>query len=1126
MRPAPLDLGPFRLTYPAGRGATARVWHAVHRATDTPVAVKVLTAIAPADHERRRLFVREVRAVARLDHPAIIRVHDYGEIPAALAALAGDALPAQAPFVVMDWHDRGTLGDRRGQMRFAEVRATLLTLLDALAHAHARGVVHRDLKPANVLLGADGPVLSDFGLAITAESASDSDGRVSGTPNYMAPEQVSDDWRSLAPATDLYALGCLAWCLVTGEAPFAGRGVEQVMRSHLGAPLPSLRLACGIPVVFDGWLRRLLAKAPMARFTFAADAAVALMAMPENPGSGDDWITPHGLRADKKPSTDAIAGNHATIAGPATLDDEATVLAPPVFVALSETAWAHGPGPDGRPPLPAEWRRPDVPWAPWLPGCGRALAELRELRLRGREPERARLWALLGEVVEQRQPRVVVVDGPSGIGKTRLVTWLARRAHELGQADALVITHAPAPGPAHGLAPIFNRRLRLDGLAPEDAGARVRRALGVDAPLAAALVALARPDLRAAIDGFRITLSGEGEIVVTVLDGLAALAAGRPLVVQVDDAQWGDRALRLVHQALDRADLPVLFAVTVRHDTPIARATRRLIDALVARPGAVHLALAPLDAQSQGDSSTARLPLAPSTLDQLVRVTGGNPLFSSELLRHWLHTDALEETPAGYRLVLERASALPPTLTALLRTRLDSLLDGVRPDPLPALELAAVLGVVVDESEWGAAREQAGLDRPDEAVERLLDAGFILAGERPGFAFAHTLLRDALETRARDAGRLERWHLAAAAGLLVLGERCGAPVDPVRRAMHLSAAGLPAVALPCWRAAIDAAENAWGALTEADAPLLFEAVRAARGAGLGLLDAVWVEFAISWSAHQNSRRRGLGLRHARHALDRARRLREPALEARALRQLARCLRDRNDLEGADALLAESEALCVANGDVLSLGATRYVRAIVAFLRGDLDASERLLHRQLRRLEAPDVPMSAVRRAQQVSACNQLGEIARRRGDLGAAERAYLRALGVLGDDDTYLPALVALNLALIDLDRDDIRRAEERAQTARTRLLRAGNARYRIYAEAVLLACAGERGDAAGWDRAWQGLAPVTALDFVYLDVARLLARAAVAAESALPARAAAAREVARRQYRALGLEGDAAALG
>ncbi|MEZ4473964.1 MAG: serine/threonine-protein kinase [bacterium] len=268
-----MPLGLFDLREAVGAGAMARVWRAEHRGLRVPVAVKVLTQAESPDVPI--LFAHEVRAVARLSHPAIIRLHDHGVIPTAVAEKTG--LPDGAPFLIMEWLPGGSLRQRAGAMAWAEVRRTLLVLLDALAHAHARGVIHRDLKPDNVLLAERGPVLTDFGVAASLDEAQASRLLV-GTPNYMAPEQIKGDWHALGPWTDLYAVGCLAWQLATGSAPFAGRGRKEVLRAHLHGDLPAFEPRIEVPAGFEGWVRALLAKHPAARPRFAAQAAAALVA--------------------------------------------------------------------------------------------------------------------------------------------------------------------------------------------------------------------------------------------------------------------------------------------------------------------------------------------------------------------------------------------------------------------------------------------------------------------------------------------------------------------------------------------------------------------------------------------------------------------------------------------------------------------------------------------------------------------------------------------------------------------------------------------------------------------------------------------------------------------------------
>ncbi|MCB9530036.1 MAG: serine/threonine protein kinase, partial [Myxococcales bacterium] len=289
----PVPLGAFDLIAPAASGTTAVIWRAVHRARRVPVAVKVM---APPPERRRarmeRLFAHEARAVARLDHSGIVRLFDFGVLP----ALGDPRLPAGSPYLVMEWIDGGTLERAAGRMVWPALRATLLALLDALAHAHARGVIHQDLKVANVLQARRGPVISDFGIALSPELPTTEPPRLLGTPDYMAPEQVEMKRHALGPWSDLYGLGCVAYALASGLPPFAGRALAAVFDAHVHEAVPPLAPAVEVPAGFTAWVHRLLQKRPEARFRFAADAAAALAALPAGEGP-----TPVVLRDEAPP---------------------------------------------------------------------------------------------------------------------------------------------------------------------------------------------------------------------------------------------------------------------------------------------------------------------------------------------------------------------------------------------------------------------------------------------------------------------------------------------------------------------------------------------------------------------------------------------------------------------------------------------------------------------------------------------------------------------------------------------------------------------------------------------------------------------------------------------------------
>jgi putative two-component system response regulator len=275
-----MTLGPYRVIERIGRGGMASVHRAYHPGLDRYVAIKVLPDFFADDPGYRERFQQEARSVARLKHPNILEVFDFG-------------YEEGLAYLVLELVEGGTLQDRVGSpMELREVVLILEQLAGALDHAHAHGILHRDIKPSNILLHKDGtPVLADFGLARMAGSLRrlTSSGTVMGTPEYMSPEQAADE--PIGPASDLYSFAIVAYEMLTGRVPFGADTPAAVLLSHVTKPMPSTRELRGeLSAHIEEVLRRGLAKRPEDRFQTAAAFVAALKPAAWPNGKNDDAI--------------------------------------------------------------------------------------------------------------------------------------------------------------------------------------------------------------------------------------------------------------------------------------------------------------------------------------------------------------------------------------------------------------------------------------------------------------------------------------------------------------------------------------------------------------------------------------------------------------------------------------------------------------------------------------------------------------------------------------------------------------------------------------------------------------------------------------------------------------------
>ena len=270
--------GRYEIERPLGRGGMATVYLARDVKHHRHVALKVLDAELGASLGTDR-FLAEIRVTANMQHPNVLPLFDSGESEGQLfyvmPYVAGETLRAML--------------DREGKLPIDQALRIAGAIASALDYAHRHGVVHRDIKPENVLLSDGVPIVADFGIA-KAVSLSRKDGGDTmpgmtqtglalGTPSYMSPEQAMGE--TVDGRSDVYALGCMLYEMLSGDVPFTGPSAQAVIAKHITMTVPSVREArTSVPVNVDLAIARAMAKEPTDRFTNPAQFAAALTSAP------------------------------------------------------------------------------------------------------------------------------------------------------------------------------------------------------------------------------------------------------------------------------------------------------------------------------------------------------------------------------------------------------------------------------------------------------------------------------------------------------------------------------------------------------------------------------------------------------------------------------------------------------------------------------------------------------------------------------------------------------------------------------------------------------------------------------------------------------------------------------
>ena len=261
------------------------VYRALDPVLNRHVAIKLMSQGIAADAELRDRFMREARAAGSLQHPNIITIFDFGEVDGHL-------------FIAMEYIEGADLSEiieRRDPLPLTAKLDIVIDVLHALNYAHSRHVVHRDIKPANIRVSVEGRgKLMDFGIARLEDSTLTKSGMLIGTPNYMAPEQVTSG--QVSPATDIFSLGVVLHEFLTYRTVFGGDTLHAVLYKIVSENPPSLRGTPGVPDAVAQILEKALAKDPQARYPAAAAMAQALSAARTALSGGSEAVTIHSRK--------------------------------------------------------------------------------------------------------------------------------------------------------------------------------------------------------------------------------------------------------------------------------------------------------------------------------------------------------------------------------------------------------------------------------------------------------------------------------------------------------------------------------------------------------------------------------------------------------------------------------------------------------------------------------------------------------------------------------------------------------------------------------------------------------------------------------------------------------------
>lgn len=876
--------GKYRLVRQIRSGGMGSVYVADRIALGDTVAIKIILPEQNTETTRAR-FLREAQAAARIRHPNVVQIFDFG------------SSDEERPYIVMEFLDGPTLDDElQRHTRFSNERTVALfrSVCAAVEAGHRRGILHRDLKPGNVMLprmddGTEIVKVLDFGLArFTGESESKqltSPGALLGTYAYMSPEQVLSE--RLGPASDVFSLGTLLYEMVTGRLPFHAPSsytlMDRIVSCRYLAPesvVPDAQPS--IVNAIAAALRRDANERPA-----SPEALMAIVDDVERPVS-----TLHTEACAEPPPFEEAVGELRERA-PVTILVDATTAED-----LSNTAAEAGPSPPSR--LSEVRLRP--------PRISRTSDRPELSCFVGRD---AQLDAIRAEFDNESsaESRVVVLVGDAGIGKSAIAREFAGEARDAG---ALVLSarffdyegtrQAPFEPILDMLASPWNSSDRRSTLSAEE---RIVAILG------------------------STTARGEGGIpdesekwraFAAIAEELDRLCEGRRLVLVFDDLQWAGRLhLDLVgYLKRSLADHGVFILGTAR-DAETQRQSGSDLAAWLIGQGSLRsctvVTVPPFGEDEVRTWLTAvfgRVRIRALDAKRITEATGGNPYYLSEVVRQLVGAGTIRRGADAWECAGLDRVFLPETISNAIRAKLMSLDEGIR----PILETAAVIG---DQFRFETLRAATGLE--DETLEAVIEIGMRLqivsedGVSRPDdYRFFTKLIRrvlyDDLTTRQRRklhervVGALERVYAGhldrIAAGLCYHYHAVGRWTETLRWGLEAGEAAM-------LRSDVDAAERSLTRAKEAIENLRTDnaSVDASAAMRIDLLRGTM----LARLGRPEEAKRLLQL-----AIDGASRLKAPGVHADALLEYAQCLVARGDLEKGVAIAEESAVVAGSSGD--------------------------------------------------------------------------------------------------------------------------------------------------------------------------------------------------------------------